>query len=232
MKKLQIVAVLFAFITSNLFAQTLMEKPKRSVPNKIINQVPSVPAPAPSPTMKTTAPVTEVNSTIAAATAAPASVYSLTSARVNIKTGTDNKEFPSTVLVWVVSKGVGHALEQPAENLRNEMKSNSNTEFGLQNYSDRVAGFNNPVSKLLTSFQKEGLILTIRYLPNLLTDAWKIEGVTLTLEFKDQFGNLHPQYGNKAIIFNNANGFLNTWEKDMVCTADSNFNPLTSSIKK
>ena len=114
MKKLLSATVLFAFITSNLFAQTFMEKPTRSVPNKILIQVPSTPpAPAPAPTMsKTVVPISNTN--------VPASVYSLTSARVNIRTGADNKEFPSEVVVWLISKGVGYALEQPMGNLESK----------------------------------------------------------------------------------------------------------------
>src|SRR5665647_1341316 len=107
-----------------------------------------------------------------------ASIYTLTAARVNIRTGADNKEYPSGVIVWLFSLGGGFTLDQPAENLRNEMKINSNTEFGLQN----------------------------RYMPNLPTDAWKIEGISITLEFRDQFGNLHPTFGSKTIVFNNAFG--------------------------
>lgn len=154
------------------------------------------------------------------------SVYSLTAARVSIKTGSDNKEFPSKVVVWLISRGNGFALDQPAENLRNEMKVNSTTEFGLQQctYCDAK-------NKTLEAFQKQGVMLRIRYLPNFPTDAWKIEGVSLTLEFKDQYGNPHPQYGNKTIVFNNANGFLDAWNGDMECTADAAFTPLTASIK-
>ncbi len=156
-----------------------------------------------------------------------ASVYKLTSARVNIRTGNDNKEFPSSVVVWLSSVGVGYALEQPVENLRNEMRSNSNNEFGLQNRAG-YADYN----RTLEAFQKQGLVLTIRYWPNLPTDAWKIEGVTLTVEFKDQFGNPHPTLGHKEIIFNNANGFLDAWNHAMICKANTAFEPLTASIKE
>jgi hypothetical protein len=154
-------------------------------------------------------------------------VYSLTAARVIIKTGSDNKEYLSTVTVILESFGVGAALFQPGENLRNEMKINSNFEFGLikPNWTTPDA------NRLLTLFQKDGVLLTLYYIPNLLTDAWKIEGVTLILEFRDQNGNFHPTLGNKTIAFNNANGFLNFWDRRMECRADASFTPLTSSIK-
>jgi hypothetical protein len=170
----------------------------------------TVPAPPPPPPASTYTPV-----------------YSLTSARVNIKTGSDNKEYLSTVTVLLDAIGAGSAMFQPGENLRNEMKINSNFEFGLINPNWTTPDAN----RLLTSFQKTGLTLSFYYLPNLLTDAWKIEGITLTLEFRDQNKNLHPALGIKTIVFNNANGFLNWWDRKMECRADASFTPLTSSIK-
>jgi hypothetical protein len=157
----------------------------------------------------------------------PVSIYTLTAARVNIRTGADNKEYPSGVIVWLFSLGGGFTLDQPAENLRNEMKINSNTEFGLQNNPK-----NDPKFRTLEAFQKTGLGLRIRYMPNLPTDAWKIEGISITLEFRDQFGNLHPAFGSKTIVFNNAFGFLNYWDTDIFCKTDSYFNPLTSVISR
>ncbi len=155
-------------------------------------------------------------------------IYTLTSARVTIKTGNDNKEYLSQVTVLLNASAVGSSMVQPGENMRNEMKINSNFEFGLLKPYWSTSEDN----RLLSSFQKEGLLLTIHYLPNLITDAWKIEGVTLTLEFRDQNGNLHPTHGNKTIVFNNASGFLNYWDRKMECRADASFTPLNSSIKQ
>jgi hypothetical protein len=118
-------------------------------------------------------------------------------------------------------------LDQPGENLRNEFKINSNTEFGLQNNPK-----NDVKNRTLEAFQKEGFGLRIRYLPNLFTDAWKIESLSITLEFRDQNGNLHPQYGSKTIVFSNATGFLNYWDYDLFCKSDAYFNPLTAVIGK
>ena len=72
------------------------------------------------------------------------------------------------------------------QNLGNEMRINSETEFGLGLEAQ-------PIS--LETFQKSGLVLRIQYNPNIIFDAWKIESVSLTLEFKDQNGNLHPSLG-------------------------------------
>lgn len=156
------------------------------------------------------------------------SIYKLTAARVNIRTGNDNKEYLSQVTVLLNASGVGSSMVQPGANMRNEMKINSNFEFGLLKPYWSTPEDN----RLLSSFQKEGLLLILHYIPNLITDAWKIEGVTLTLEFRDQNGNLHPTHGNKTIVFNNASGFLNYWDRKMECRADASFTPLTSSIKQ
>ena len=155
-------------------------------------------------------------------------VYSLTNVRVSITTGRDNKEFPSEVTVWLIQKGKGILFQQPGANTRNEMQVNSTNEFGLNKWTNPV----NTGSYLLTDIQQSGIILRILYMPNLFTDAWRIEGISATLEFKDQYGNLHPTLGSKKIVFNNTSGFLNTWEQFFECRADGNFNPIISSILK
>lgn len=157
----------------------------------------------------------------------PVSVYTLTSVRVNIRTGSDNKEFPSQVGVMLFNRGGdGWIMNQLPENMRNEMKSNSNTEFGLEKMSNPNAG-----CMSLESIQRAGLSLRIFYLPNLFTDAWKIEGVSIALQFKDQNGNLHPTLGNKNIICNNASGFLDASNHIMMCMIDGQFVPTNSSIQ-
>ena len=219
MKKLIFLTFFVVLATCNSYAQ-IIQKPTAPVKkNVIIKIVPSQPAPPPPPPAATNKTTSTSNQ--------DASVYSLTAARVSIKTGADNKEFPSGVSVWLFSMGVGggFTLDQPSQNLRNEMKIHSNTEFGLQNNTN-----NDLKNRTLEAFQREGLGLRIRYYPNLPTDAWKIEGISITLEFKDQYGNLHPLYGNKTIVFTTANGFLNYWDWDMFSKTDANFNPLTSVV--
>lgn len=155
-------------------------------------------------------------------------VYTLTNARVSITTGRDNKEFPSEVTVWLIQKGKGILFQQPGSNTRNEMQVNSTNEFGLYKWTNTV----NIGSFLLTDIQQSGIILRILYLPHLFTDAWRIEGISVTLEFKDQNGNLHPSLGKKTIVFNNTSGFLNDWEKFFECRADGSFTPIISTILK
>lgn len=159
-------------------------------------------------------------------TAPPPPVYSLTNARVSITTGKDNKEFSSEVTVWLIQKGKGILFQQPGSNTRNEMQVNSTTEFGLNKWTNTK----NIGSYLLTDIQQSGIILRILYRPNLFTDAWRIEGISVTLEFKDQNGNLHPTLGSKTITFNNTSGFLNNWDQIFECRADGNFTPIISSI--
>jgi hypothetical protein len=52
------------------------------------------------------------------------------------------------------------------------------------------------------------------------------------LEFRDQFGNLHPALGSKTVVFSNAYGFLNSEYTLIECITDGNFAPLTATIKK
>lgn len=64
-------------------------------------------------------------------------------------------------------------------------------------------------------------------------DAWKIENVSLSLEFRDGKGNLHPTSGKKTITFTNASTFLDEFDKRLlICTADAYFNPLSSFTTK
>jgi Single strand annealing-weakened 1 len=209
----QLVTLIFLFITQFEITQAQITAPIRTTIKKDTIQ-------------KTT--TTQTKTALPAPAANTNSIYKLTSARVNIRTGSDNKEYLSQVTVLLTAFGVGSSMVQPGENLRNEMKINSNFEFGLQKPHWSTPEDN----RLLTSFQKEGLLLLVHYVPNLITDAWKIEGVTLTLEFRDQYGNLHPTHGSKSIVFNNASGFLNYWDRKMECRADASFSPLTSSIKQ
>jgi hypothetical protein len=167
---------------------------------------------------------TEPAKTTEPATPANIPVYTLTAVKANIRTGSDNKEYPSVVWAFLSSRSPsGVSFKQ--ENLKNEMKVNSNTEFGLEKQ-----GTGNIT---LTDIQKTGFQFSIWYFANFQFDAWKIEGITVTLEFRDQQGNLHPTYGQKTISFGNATGFLNGYgETRMICTTDGYFNPLTAQISK
>src|SRR5687768_6951428 len=95
--------------------------------NTRIKQAPSkstAPAPPPPPVNKTTASPEVL-------------VYKLTSARVRIRTGNDNKEFSSKVLVSLKTKNTSNSVWSPfgQQALDNEMRINSETEFGLERQS-------------------------------------------------------------------------------------------------
>lgn len=219
MKKLVLLTILSVFVCINLHAQSkIIEKPTKSTQNmKILNEVPPSPPPPPAPiSSKTEAPITKSETST--------SVYSLTSARVNIRTGNDNKEFPSEVAFYL-SNGVDWFMQQLGGNMRNEMKINSNTEFGLEKCRNVK-----PEAFTLESMRIKGLNLRIVYFPDFLTNAWKIEGVSITLEFKDQNGTPHPTLGSKTIVFNNASGFLDAINSTLMCKTDEQLNPTTSSI--
>jgi hypothetical protein len=202
--------LLFAIVA--VHAQ-IITKPEKKPVTKVLTQAPP-PAPPPPSTNKSTTTGTQ-----------NASVYSLTSVRVFIKTGSDNKEFPSKVYVTLMAKSTPANWRNYLQfNLGNEMKINSTTEFGLD-----LEG--RPPTPL-EDFQRSGLKLSISYVPNFFADAWKIESVSLVLEFKDQFGNLHPTLGNKTINFSNAYGFLNGEYHYMECYTDASFAPLTSVIRQ
>lgn len=189
-------------------------KSTEQVPSKIIKPVPPEPKTVPPPP-----PVTKENT---GTQTVP--VYALTAVRVRIRTGNDNKEFPSQVHSTLMAKATPQNWRNYIQiKLSNEMKTNSDTEFGLE-----LEGAPIP----LTTFQSAGLKLTVAYIPNFFADAWKIENITLILEFKDQNGNLHPSLGSKTIVFSSAYGFLNNEFRNIDCFTDGSFVPMTSVIRK
>lgn len=223
MKKLLSVTLLLALINSTVSAQIMQKTVPAAKKNMAIkNPIPAPPpAPAPAPASTNKEDNTGNQNT---------SIYSLASVRVNIKTGSDNKEFPSAVDIEIWKKGeFFNALSAPGRLYKistvNEMIVNSNTELGL----GKIA----PDEKLsLSNLQTSGVELRITYIANFFLDAWKIENISCTLEFRDQYGKLHPTMGTKNISFSNARGFLDGKYKAMVCTTDQNFNPLSANIQE
>jgi hypothetical protein len=161
---------------------------------------------------------------------APAPVYSLMSARVTISTGNDNKEYPSTFLLYIMENsgawGEGRELfAQQNQYPTAELRTNSANDIPLVKFSSTGAD-----AFTLNNLQYKGLRFVITYYPNFFADAWKIEAVTLTLEFKDQNGALHPTMGSKTIQFNISNGLLTNAKKTMTGTIDGLFTPQPVSI--
>ena len=216
MKKLLFICILLAFIINATVAQVIQKSVAPAKQNVIIKTVPAAPPPSPPTPSANKSTGNDIQN---------APVYSLTSARVIIKTGNDNKEFPSKVNVTLMAKSTPANWRNYIQiNLGNEMRINSETEFGL----DLEGRSPTP----LEDYQRDGLKLSVSYEPNFFADAWKIENISLILEFKDQNGNLHPTLGRKTIAFSNAYGFLNNEYRYMQCVTDGSFSPLTAVIKK
>lgn len=218
MKKLLLITSLSIFIISSAISQ-IIQKPAAPVKkNAIIKTVPSQPAPAP---------------------AANTVTYYLTAARVSIVTGNDNKEQPSRASIGLNRTSGG---EWPSDDktaacglfnynystrILNEYRVNSVTEIPLITYYQFPYTFPGGVGEgwryinlLLSSIQSHGLTLYVNYDPNFILDAWKIERVTLTLEFKDMNGNAHPTLGKVVIPFLNSSALLNDRNRTLKLETD------------
>ena len=222
MKEIIILIIFVGFVIDSSVAQIFQKSAPVFKQSTITNPAPAPPPPPPPP------PSSTQKTTGAANQFVP--IYTLTAARVNIRTGHDNKEYPSEVraILGVNKSGGMEYAFFVQENLKNEMRSNSNTEFGLEKYIN-----NNMKDITLEALQNKGLLLRITYLANFQLDAWKIENISVTIEFRDQNGNPHPTLGQKTINFSNAYGYLNRYSGTtiMLCDTDGYFNPLSANIQ-
>lgn len=171
--------------------------------------------------------------------------YWLAVVKVTIGTGSDNKESLSNVSIELSVRNENFQ-NFSQHNINNELKINSSVTIGLDKSNAFTSSWNpnaippmysttatgtKPVS--LADVEAYGLAVRIIYKPNFFTDAWKIENVSATLEFRDAKGNLYPVAGQKKITFSNAGTFLDDFDKRiLICTADGFFNPLTSFVTK
>lgn len=181
--------------------------------------------------------------------------YFITGARVTIKTGSDAKEYPSRVQVYLFPMPAAtytytYALGQL--NLANAMNVNTNTEFGLTPLNQQKvpwpvyhsAGYNGTTQAsspytsgshnwMLSDLQKQGFRLLIAYHPNLALDAWEIKQVTVKLTIEKADGTPHPTLNNKTIVFNITTPMLGVpTGMALVCEADKNFMPATNYLTK
>lgn len=159
--------------------------------------------------------------------------YYLTSIKVKIFTGNDNKEALSKISLYLFRSGTG-PLELSNPNREfvlsggpyfdpGELKINSNTELPMELAYTRQESFYGIMG--LDRIQLHGLKLQISYLPNFILDAWKIDKVAMTLEFKDDQGNPHPTMGSKTITFINASALLTDKTNSLICETDGFFMP-------
>ncbi len=223
MKKTLCITSILLFGTSLLFAQeTKTDKPKESKPVKMV-------APVREPVKGTrTAPQTPPAAPLASNT-----IYYLTSAKVTVVTGNDAKELPSAVRFYLdrivgnipasVTYEVGLYFYMKSNNPQ-EFKANSTNEIVLDPGLQLPQGGYNEGWRYyalgLGVIQDAGLQLTVQYLPNFLLDAWKIDKITLTLEFKDLAGNPHPSMGRVVIPFLNVSKLMNDGNRILTLQTD------------
>jgi hypothetical protein len=174
--------------------------------------------------------------------------YFVSSAKITIQTGNDNKEANNSQVYFYLgpanynessffslgnwSKGTGYAPE---------MKINSSTDIVLSN----AYAMGNPYNSLCF-YKQKGVALTIIYNnKGWATDAWKINGITITLYFKDKNGNPYPNpsFASKSIYFPNISNLLgfrmgdNTTSNEnqlrmLTIGTDQNFVPLPPVFEK
>lgn len=164
--------------------------------------------------------------------------YYLTNVTVRIYTGNDNKESPSLISVNVSlppgssnysipSNPPGPSLifstDGEQSNYRAEIKSNSVSE--IKPSAICHAGYRvDEVS--LPTITRNGLLLHIYYLPNLFTDAWKIEKVEMDVEFIELNGTRHPTLGKKTITFFKSNVLLTNANNKLALATDKFLIPI------
>jgi hypothetical protein len=211
MKKTFSMVTILLFGASVSFSQeTKTDKPKEAVQTKKVVQT------RPAVATRIIAPMPP-----APTPAASNTKYYMTSARVIIETGNDNKEQLSQLQIFL-NRRIGnypHSVQfevglydyMTGNHPKEEYKINSTVELTM----DCSVQLPNAVSEgwrygclNLDIVQDAGLELTIYYSPNFPLDAWKIEKVTLVLEFKDLAGNPHPTMGRVTVPFQHASKLL------------------------
>lgn len=209
MKKFILLSTLTGLTITTIQAQLneKLQKPQEA-PRKTISAK-TTPSPVPASTTNT--------------------MYYLSSINVTLFTGNDNKEALSKISFYLFRTGgastdfgntnpdvvlSGSAYFDPGE-----MKINSNRNFALElAYTPRETQYMSTMS--LSNIQKYGIKLQISYLPNFILDAWKIDKIDMTLEFKDAQGNPHPTLGRKTISFINVSTLLTNNKNSLACEAD------------
>jgi hypothetical protein len=139
------------------------------------------------PTTTTTTPPPTTN-------AIDDSKYFLSAATVIIKTGNDNKEVSSNCNITInANDPAANFFEfRPTMSLNDfEFGVNSSKEIKLE-YKKVLPNVVNPSKNSLQLYKQWGLVVGIYYSSYYNLDAWKIEGITVKLEFKDINGNPYP----------------------------------------
>lgn len=158
--------------------------------------------------------------------------YFLAVAKISIKTGKDNKEKGSNLIlrVYPVSGTDNYRRGYCQENFKDELKIWNTDNFTLPRAANFDQNFNS-----LANYRQTGIMVDINYNtmgngPLCLLDAWKIEDITVTLEFKNKNGDPHPTMGTKILSFSNSNMYLDYKKWQLYCKTDQYFNTLTPTI--
>jgi uncharacterized membrane protein len=173
--------------------------------------------------------------------------YFLSGAVINISTGNDNKEpNTSTAFFYVRPRKSSGFVAYKLEEYANEIKANQAADLRLDRAATLTAAQNS-----LQNFKQNGLSVLVVYCnKNFCTDAWKINSITVTLEFKDANGNPAPGgYASRTISFPVSSGTLGFtagnnpfWVTDgktcghsdqlqkMLLKTDEYFNPLPANL--
>ena len=158
--------------------------------------------------------------------------YFLAVAKISVKTGKDNKEKGSSVIfrVYPASGTNNYRRGYCQENFKDELKIWSTDNFTLPRAADFDQNFNS-----LANYKQTGVMIDINYNtvgngPFFALDAWKIDEITVTLEFKNKNGQAHPTMGTKILSFTNSNMYLDYTKWQLYCKTDQYFTTLTPTI--
>lgn len=138
----------------------------------------------------------------------PETDYFLTGVTFNIQTGNDNKEANNSDVDFNFRTGNG-AMTYRYSGYQAEIKANST--ISIVPNQCMIPSPPGPFSyqNSLQFYKQNGIRLDIIYSNNkFATDAWKINGVSVTLQFTTRTGKLSPTYGKKTISFPGATGIL------------------------
>jgi uncharacterized membrane protein len=237
------IILLMALLALTANAQQKTELNKTNVPLKTTAPVLKPIAPPP--------PASQTNTQSKPASTQPTLTdadYFLAGAVIKISTGDDNKEpNTSTASFYIRPRKSNGIVVYKLEEYANEIKANQAVDLRLDRATTLAAAQNS-----LQNFKQNGLSVVVAYCnKNFCTDAWKINNITLTLEFKDAAGNPAPNgYASKIISFPVSSGTLGfvagcnpLWITDakrfigysdqmskMLLKTDEYFNPLPAKL--
>lgn len=188
----------------------------------------------------------DVSTTNVTARAIRNSDYFLTSAKVTIQTGNDNKEAQNSKVTFYAGLANFNDKYYYTNESNEEFKINTTNEIILKRAYREADMIGDMTFNKLSYYKQFGFALAIVYDNNAwATDAWKINNVTVTLEFKDKNGNPYPLpvYSTVTINFSTASGLLGYRAGDditknenqlrlLTLGTDNNFNPKPAAFRK